>query len=121
MIPSNCIIAQYKVRVLPSESWLSPATGDRPNFSNPQGRDIMSVKDKPSKLMKFSTVPKNQHEINGYNAENQTLLKYEIALHLCSEKKKNKKKNHYDVASLEIRTAKHSVSKLREVSQPVRM
>lgn len=95
MIPCNCIIAiiaQYKVRVLQSESWLSPATGDRPNFSNPQGRDIMSVKDKPSKLMKFSTVPKNQHEINGYNAENQTLLKYEIALHLCSEKKKKQEK-----------------------------
>lgn len=52
----------------------------------------MSVKDKPSKLMKFSTVPKNQHEINGYNAENQTLLKYEIALHLCSEKKKKTRK-----------------------------
>lgn len=52
----------------------------------------MSVKDKPSKLMKFSTVPKNQHEINGYNAENQTLLKYEIALHLCSEKKKKQEK-----------------------------
>lgn len=72
------------MRVLQSESWLSTATGDRPNFSNPQDRDIMPVKDKPSKLMKCSIVPKNQHEINGYNAENQTVLKYEIALHLCS-------------------------------------
>lgn len=30
------------------------------------------------------------------------------------------KKDHYDVASLKIRTAEHSVSKIGEVSQPVR-
>lgn len=44
--------------------------------------------------MKFSIILKNQHEINGYNAENQTPLRYKIASTcLCEE-------NRHDVASL---------------------